>query len=110
MPFPIVAPPLSGVTLTANRPVPQLLGTAVTFTATATGGVEPVEFKWLVFDGVSSTVASEWSTTATFAWTPTTAGVYSVTVWARAAGNSADEPEQTATMTFSIKGKAKKVR
>jgi hypothetical protein len=82
----------------------------VTFTAAVVGAPAPVEFKWLVSDGVSSTVASEWSTTATFAWTPTTTGVYSVTVWARAAGNSADEPEQTATMTFSIKGKAKKER
>jgi hypothetical protein len=103
MPFPIVAPPLSGVTLTANRPVPQLLGTAVTFTATATGGVEPVEFKWLVNDGVSSTVASEWSTSATFVWAPATANLlYSVTVWARSAGNANDVPEQTATMAFPI--------
>jgi hypothetical protein len=101
--FPIEAKPTSAVTLTASKPAPQLVGTAVTFTATAIDGVEPVEFKWLVYDGVSSTVASNWNPTATFTWTPATANLsYKVIVWARSAGNGADAPEVTAEMPFAI--------
>ena len=106
MAFPIVTKPVSAVTLTASRTAPQLPGTLVMFTASATDGVAPVEFKWFVSDGVTSTAAQDWSTTATFGWTPTAANTYTVTVWARSAGASADVPEQTATMPFAIIGNA----
>lgn len=107
MPFAILGTPLAGVTLTMNGKAPKKPGETVRFTATAIGGLAPVEFKWLVFDGRSWTVAREWHTTATFAWTPATAGDYKVTVWARSPGATADVAEQSATMAFSIRGKAK---
>jgi probable HAF family extracellular repeat protein len=102
MPFAIVPKPLSSVALAADKLPGQLLGTTVTFTATPTDGIAPIEFKWLVSDG-PSTVATEWSTAATFTWTPTKASLsYSVTVWARSAGNTVDAPEKSATMAFAI--------
>lgn len=108
MRFAILGTPLAGVILTANKKAPEKLGTTVTFTATPIGGLPGVEFKWLVFDGRSWTVAREWRTTATFAWTPATAGAYKIMVWARSAGTTADEAEQSATMAFSIDGKGKR--
>ena len=102
MPFAIVNP-LSALALAADKAAPQVPGTTVTFTAMATGGIAPLEFKWQVNDGATSSVARDWSTTATFAWTPTTASAsYQVIVWARSAGNSADVAEQAATINFPI--------
>jgi hypothetical protein len=102
--FPILSSFATNVALTADRPAPQVPGTTVTFTAAATGGTAPYEFKWWVYDGTAWTVAQTWSTAATFAWTPTAAYAdYLVYAWARSAGNSADMPEQMAGRTFSIR-------
>ena len=79
--------------LTANVAPPRAPGSTITFTANATGGSTPYQFKWWVFDGGSWTVARDWSTANTFAWTPSTANPnYSVGVWVRSAGETADQP------------------
>jgi hypothetical protein len=44
------AGPLALTSLTADRTAPQTAGTAITFTATVTGGTAPQQFKWLVYD------------------------------------------------------------
>jgi probable HAF family extracellular repeat protein len=94
---------VTAVTVAADRTAPQMLGTTVTFTASAAGGVAPIQFKWLVYDGVSSTVASDWSAAATFTWTPTAANAsYTVTAWARSAGSGEDGPEKSAELAFAI--------
>jgi hypothetical protein len=73
---------------------PRLPGTTVTFTATAAGGTAPYQFKWWLWDGATWTVLEDWSTGNTFAWTPSTPNPNSaVRVWARSAGNTADEPD-----------------
>jgi FtsP/CotA-like multicopper oxidase with cupredoxin domain len=97
-----VGTPLS-VTLTADHAAPQAPGTSITFAAAATGGVAPIQFKWFLYDGSTWTVLQEWSTTATFVWTPATAnGLYSLQAWARNAGNEADRAEQFAGASFPI--------
>jgi hypothetical protein len=91
------------VTLSANRPAPQVPGTTVTFTAAASGGIGPYEYKWWASDGPTWVVAQGWSTTATFAWTPPVANPgYTIVVWARSAGSTADAAEKSAGVVYSI--------
>ena len=105
VPYPIVttASAVTSATFAANRTAPQTTGTAITFTATATGGVAPNQFKWLLSDGTATTVLANWSTTNTFTWTPGTANAnYRVGVWARSAGNTADRAEAAFEHSFPI--------
>jgi predicted secreted protein len=95
--------PVTSATLTSNVATPQETGTAITFSAAATGGVGPREFKFFVRQGTGTTqVAQDWSTTATYAWTPLTAASYTVTVWARSAGVTADAAQASAQMSYVI--------
>jgi N-acetylmuramoyl-L-alanine amidase len=106
--FPVTAAatPLSVTSLTANRTAPQQTGTPVTFSAAASGGSSPYQYKWLLSDGTSTTVLQAWSTSSTVTWTPSTANPsYQITVWARSASNTADAAENansTRTMPFAI--------
>jgi N-acetylmuramoyl-L-alanine amidase len=69
---------------------PRPAGTAITFTANASGGSAPLQYKWWVYDG-NWNVVSNWSTSNTFTWTPSTAsGAYRIAVWVRNAGSTAD--------------------
>jgi hypothetical protein len=95
--------PASSVTLVANRVAPQAPFTPITWTATPIGGVAPHQYKWLVFDGTTSTVAVNWSTSNSFVWTPSTANAnYRVEVWVRSAGNTEDLKEASASASFPI--------
>jgi hypothetical protein len=107
MTFPIEeannANPVTAVTLTANKVAPQQPGTAITFSATASGGTGHNEFKWLVFDGSGWVNQTNWGTPNTFTWTPSAANPqYQVRVWARSARSRADQPQALATVPFSI--------
>jgi hypothetical protein len=112
IPFPITAPvvvvppPLTVNSLSANVGSPQLLGASITFTAAATGGTSPYQFKWLVSNGGGWSVARDWSAGSTFTWTPAAASSnYSIGVWVRSAGNLVDGPENPSagtTMPFAI--------
>jgi hypothetical protein len=93
MAFPIVGS-LSVTSLVANLPSPQRVGADITFTAAASGGLAPHQFKWLIFDGARWTTARNWSLANTFTWTPTAAGPnFSVGVWVRSAMSTADAAE-----------------
>ena len=105
--FPIV-PALAITMLSASAPPPQVASTTITFSATAAGGVQPLEYKWLLSSGSGWTVAQPWSTSNTFAWKPTAPNPnYSVGVWVRNAGNPVDAPENPnagTSMAFAITG------
>jgi hypothetical protein len=89
-----IAQPVSTLTgLTAELGL-QIPGTSITFTAIATGGTVPYEFKWWLWNGASWTVLKDWSTGNVFSWTPSTPNPnYLVGVWVRSAWNSADQPD-----------------
>ena len=70
----------------------QVTGTRITFSAITTGGTAPVQFKWLITNGTTTQVGQTWSTNASFTWTPSTAGSYTIGTWARNAGSTADAP------------------
>ena len=84
----ITVPPVSSVSLTANRTAPQRPGTTITWTASSNGGVAPHEYQWQVYDGVNWTIVKDWSLANNYAWTPTVANPsYYVGVYVRSAGN-----------------------
>ena len=99
-------PSLTITGLSANRMSPQPVGTSIVFTATASGGAAPYQFKWWIDNGGTSTVGQQWSTSNTFTWTPTSPGsTYVIRVWARNATSTADAPDSSIailTMTFTI--------
>lgn len=104
----VVSPPpaptsarATGATISSNLAQPQVTGTAITWTATVTGGVAPYQYQWWTFDGTKWT-SSAWTTSSTFVWVPTVAHSNSrVAVWVRSAGNTSDH-EASAEAFFAI--------
>jgi hypothetical protein len=86
-------PPSTLTGLTADLG-PQMPGATATFTASASGGTAPYQFKWWLWDGATWTVLQEWSTGNILAWIPSTANTsYAVGVWVRSNGNTGDQPD-----------------
>ena len=98
-------PPTSkatAVSISANRVAPQPAGTTITWTATPTGGVAPHQYQWWIYDGVAWKETS-WSTSNTYAWTPTLASQYArVSVWVRSAGSTASIYEASTEQYFAV--------
>ena len=85
-------PALRVTGISSSHTSPQVTGTSITFSAIATGGTAPVQFKWWILNGPSAQVGQAWSTNASFTWRPWTAGSYTIGVWARNAGSTVDAP------------------
>lgn len=101
MDFPISAAIITGLTNTPDKASPQLPGTTVTFTAAATGGTAPYQYRWAVWDGAVWSVTA-WSTSNTYVWAPATANAsYKVEARARSAGSAAG-PEATRSVDYPI--------
>jgi hypothetical protein len=86
-----LAPPASFVTLTPNLASPSVVGSTVTFSATASGGSGRYEYMFLLrAPGGTLTPVRNYSTTATWAWSTSSlaAGTYQVVVRARNVGSS----------------------
>jgi hypothetical protein len=94
--------PLALTSLTANLTAPQLIGTAITFTVTASGGVAPYQYKWMVSDGTTWTMQG-WGSSNSFTWTPAVATPNArVGVWIRSAGSTQDSPETGGSIPFAV--------
>ena len=94
-----VSQPLTITKLTSNAPPAPRVGTTITFTTAAAGGVAPYQYKWWVFDGATSIVGQDWSTSNTFAWTPMQPKPsYRITVWARNASSIVDKADNPAAI------------
>jgi hypothetical protein len=96
---------LTAVIVGANKIAPQPAGSTVTFTATPNGGVAPLQYKWLIHDGLYWSAVTSWTTSSTYNWTPGTQNAgYRVGVWVKSAGNTADAAEVTHSIDFPISG------
>jgi N-acetylmuramoyl-L-alanine amidase len=105
VPTSATSPRVSSVTISANKVAPQVAGTAITWSASASGGTGPLAYKWWIFDGASWNYTTNWTTSSTFAWAPTVANPrYAVGVWVKSADNPADEYEASSQATFAITG------
>jgi hypothetical protein len=87
------AVPCTTANMTPDKASPQAAGTTVTFTATSAACSQPTYRFWVQAPGGVWTIAQDYSTTATFAWSTTglAAGSYNVLVWVRQNGSSAAE-------------------
>ncbi len=87
--FAVDAGPVPTVTsLTANN-APQV-GVAVTWTATATGGIGPLQYQFWRLDSSGWVMARAYTSSSQYTWTPTTsdAGPHALQVWVRNAGST----------------------
>ena len=86
----IVAPPTTVNAFVASTPT-GLTGAPVTFSATASGGVGPLQYQFWRLQGGTWQIVQPYSTSATFLWTPgpADAGTHSLQVWVRNAGSTA---------------------
>ena len=92
--FQIVGNSLTITSLTANRTFPFTAdgATAITWTAVATGGATPLQYRFVRFQqatGVTTTVQAL-GASATYSWTPSAsdAGLYQIGVYVRDAGGT----------------------
>ena len=75
----------------------------ITFTASASGGTAPYQYKWWLWNGTAWSIVQDWSASATFVWRPTTPNAaYQVIAWVRSAGNTADMLESYKQLAFAI--------
>ena len=95
--------PIAAVSLSISKPSSQPPGTTIVLSATATGGGPGTQYRWLIHDGVQWNIVSGWTTSSTFAWTPTAANPYHfIGVWSRRAGSTSETPEATTSQPFVI--------
>jgi hypothetical protein len=99
----VAAPSVTNVTLATNVGPPQAVGTTITWTATPTGGVAPYQYKWMVYRNTTGWVMGSWTSSNTYAWTPSVAdATYRVGVWVKSANNPNDAAEFPASAGFVI--------
>jgi hypothetical protein len=91
-------------TFTASRASPLPVGEPVTWSATAAGGIAPYTYEFWLFNGKTWTLAQDWSAANTWTWTPSTPGTYSIQVWVRNAGSTADYDAWQGTSPYSVTG------
>ena len=86
----ILSPPTSVDAFVASTPT-GLTGAPVTFSATASGGVAPLQYQFWRLQAGSWQIVQPYSASSTYAWTPGPAdvGTHSLQVWVRNAGSAA---------------------
>jgi hypothetical protein len=107
MPFDLLEdPPVTSVTLTADKTSPALMASVgkVTFTPHAAGGSGKYEYKfWLKGPSTGNVwrVAQDYGISDSFTWAPTQAGHYLIWAYARSAGSTAVR-EAAAWTSFDV--------
>ena len=84
----LTTPPLSAVNLTVAPASPQATNTAITLTATPTGGSAIQYLFTATPSGGTAVTLENYGTSPTCVWTPTTAGTYTLQVSARQTGTT----------------------
>jgi FtsP/CotA-like multicopper oxidase with cupredoxin domain len=103
-PFPVTAPP-TPVSLTTSTPQPVSVGTPMTWSANATGGVAPLQYQfWLTGPGIGWMVIQDYSAASSVVWTPSIPGVYRIQAFIRNNGSTAAFDAVTSAIQFSIVG------
>jgi len=88
--------------LTANPAGTLRVGTTVTFTARASGGTTPYQYKWWALNGTTWLLLRDWNTSNTFSVTVPTAGTGQIRVWVRNSGTTADSPDASGVLSITV--------
>jgi len=94
--------PATAVSIVPDLAAPQAPGTPITFTATATGGSGPFEYRFWVNTGNGYAVAQEYTTINTFTFTPTKTGIYDILVDVRGAGTTVFRDALTTLLAYQV--------
>jgi hypothetical protein len=94
---------VSKVELISDVALPYIAGTAISVVAEPAGGAGPYQYQWRVFDGRMWSRPSEWSSFASFTWTPDPVNAApGIMVGVRSAGNDNDTAEARQTLRVGI--------
>jgi hypothetical protein len=91
--------------LSASVTYPVVTGTPVTWTATASNNLGPVEYKFWMYKKASWVMVQDFSSSNTYQWLPTLAdagGPYYVQAWVRAVGSTAAYEVFGGTPSFNV--------
>jgi hypothetical protein len=92
--------------LTADKPSPQVHGSAITWTPQVSGGTGPLEYRYYRSETYVTDyeLVQDWSTASTYTWTPTPAdtGGWTIQVQVRSAGGSEFESVRFADMRITV--------
>jgi len=91
--------------LTSSSTYPLVAGNPVTWTATASNNLGPVEYRFYVYKKTAWVMVQDYSQTNTYTWTPKTSDAgtpYFVQVWARAIGSTATYEAWRGTFSFDV--------
>jgi hypothetical protein len=90
--------------LVASPTLPQPAGTTITWTATATGGIAPLQYAFYLYTQATNSWALKqaYSTSNKWSWTPTQSGQYAVQVWVRNNGSSTSYDAWKGSGSFNI--------
>ncbi len=90
--------------LTPSPAPPQATGTMITWTATTTGGIAPLQYQYWLYSGATGTwtMVRDYGISASWTWTPTQAAQYAVQVRVRNAGSTTTYDALKNSPTFSI--------
>lgn len=91
--------------LTDNVTFPVPATTTIAWTAVTSGGVQPIEYRWIRTNSAGvQTLVQEWSTSDTYLWVPTPAdaGIYQITLLVRNSGSASEFEDYRTTASFEI--------
>ena len=103
--FTVGSSPVKISNLRVNRTFPAATSTPITWTATASGGSGPLDYKFWLFSTITGwSVLQDWSATSHVTWTPGVAygGQHALQVWVRSRGSAAQYEDWQGTDWFSI--------
>ncbi len=95
--------PISGLRLTPGITPPLTAGRPMTWTASASGGVGPLQYAFRLYDpGTGWQTLQDYSSRQTLTWRPSVAGTYAVEVSVRSTGSPAAAEGSASTGLFSV--------
>jgi hypothetical protein len=108
--LPAAAPPGTTVikSLVSSAAYPLLIGAPVTWTASGSSKLGPVEYSFWMYSASTGWVsAQDYSSNPSFTWTPGWAdrGTHAIQVWARTVGSTAKYEAWVGTEFFDVNGK-----
>jgi hypothetical protein len=97
--------PIKIIGMSADVALPAASGTAIKWTASASGGMGSLEYQFWRRDGTTWSIGQPYGATTTYTWTPSPAdaGVHAVQVWIRSVGSAAPYEAYAGTGDFVIK-------